>query len=309
MEEEKLLGSLRDLLRSDDPDVLVGSGPDDCAHVRHGGNILSMSMDAFVEGTHFTADAAPEDVAYKALAASLSDLAASGCEPRWALVSLALRPGLPDDWGQRFASGMALAARECRVSVIGGDLVAAPHDVQISVAVAGQPMFGGPVTRAGAQPGDAIVVSGSLGGSLLGRHLHPQPRIEAMRQIMAFCARHSSRVHAAMDISDGLALDLTRLCRESGTGAVVHAHYIPVSDAAVQRASATHKKPIEHALGDGEDFELLLTLDSEVFTQWLAESGSQVFTRIGTITGQTGVCIECEGQTKSMAAQGWQHIW
>lgn len=308
MHENDLIASFPSLFASADASVLVGSGPDDCAHVQSDGNRLAFSTDAFVEGSHFLADASPADIARKSLGASLSDLAASGCRARWALVTLCLRKGLPAGWAAEFGRALADAAAGFDVSIVGGDVVAGMA-TSVSVAVIGEPLPGGPVLRSGGKPGDVLAVTGSLGGSLLGRHFRPEPRAAEMAALMA-CGRPS----AAMDISDGLALDLSRLCRESGVGAVVEAKAVPISDAAREMAATSGKTPLAHALTDGEDFELLLAMPPELwekFSRWLEVEprGLAPFTRIGSLREGSGAALSSGGRECVLNAEGYEHQW
>ena len=317
MRENELVDELRELFRTDDPSVLTGSGPDDCAHVRSDGRRLSMTVDAFVEGSHFLPDAPAGDVARKALAASLSDLASSGCRARWVLVVLGMRPGLPEGWADEFARELAAAAREYGVAVVGGDTVSSRKEVFVSVTAVGEPLPGGPALRSGARPGDALVVTGMLGGSLLGRHLRPTPRFREMAALLGFVHDASlPPLSAAMDISDGLALDLSRMCRESGVGAVVEAAAVPASPEAFQTAESSGRTVLDHALSDGEDFELLLALPQETweaferFLAGAAEDGLARFSRIGRFTAEQGLFLhKQDGATTPLAAAGYEHLW
>ena len=320
MHENEILATFPALFATGDPSVLVGSGPDDCAHIRPGAEQLAFSTDAFAEGSHFLPDECPRAVARKALLASLSDLAASACRPRWALVSLCLKKGLPESWSTEFAVGLAEAAREYEVAIVGGDVISSRDGIFVSVTVAGVPLPGGPVLRGGGRPGDAVVVTGELGGSIRGRHLSPAPRVREIALLMEFCSGLEGGENlpdAAMDISDGLALDLSRMCRESGTGAVIHGDKIPVSPAATASAAESGRKPVEHALADGEDFELLLALPPrvwEAFAAFLASPeaprGLAPFTRIGELTAAEGLrIVDADGSVRPLDPQGYQHQW
>ncbi|MDR1612681.1 MAG: thiamine-phosphate kinase [Planctomycetota bacterium] len=315
MNENALLSLLRETFRTADPSVLVGSGPDDCAHLAADGRRLAVSVDALVEKVHFTPDAAPGDVARKAVLSALSDLAASGCRARWVLAALGLRPGLPPGWTREFASAFAQAAREEGTAAVGGDAVSSPGGVFVAVTAVGEPLPGGPVLRSGARPGDALVVSGTLGGSLLGGHLSPRPRFREMRHLLEFSGVRfgdGRAVSAALDISDGLALDLSRLCRESGVGAVVHESLVPVSAAAERAAERSGRPALRHALSDGEDFELLLAVDAGAFEEYARRPrpGLAALTRIGEIVRDAGcVLVRRSGELEPLAAEGFEHTW
>ncbi len=316
MRENDLLAALPALFRSDDASVLVGVGPDDCAHLRTGTDgRLALSTDVFAEGSHFLSDTPPEAVAEKALLASVSDLAASACAPRWVAVGLCLRKSAPQDWAERFARALAAAAKEWDVAVVGGDTVSSPSATVVSVTVLGEPFPGGPVLRSGGRPGDVLAVTGELGGSILGKHLRPRPRVREIAALLAVAVPT-----ACMDISDGLALDLSRLCRESGTGAVIEEDRVPVSAAARELAARTGKTPLAHALGDGEDFELLLALPPE---GWRALAGGDAaataalsgadapLTRIGRLAEKRdGLSAQMPGGAlRPLEPEGFEHAW
>lgn len=323
MHEEELLASVRSLFATSDPSVLTGSGPDDCAHLEAASRRIAVSTDAFAEGSHFLPETPAGSVARKALGASVSDLAASACRPRWALVSLCLRRGLGTEWAAEFARELAAAAREFGVTIVGGDTIAASGGTFVSVTVIGEPLPGGPVLRTGGRAGDALIVTGDLGGSLLGRHLRPEPRVREIAALMEFCgslSRPDAFPTALMDISDGLALDLSRLCRESGVGATVDARLVPVSGAAAETAAGSGKSALDHALADGEDFELLIALPPpvwEAFSSFLAApehavrvAGLAAFTRIGELTADRELCLRnADGTARPLAPTGYEHQW
>lgn len=321
--ENDLLSLLRSRFATDDPSVLVGVGPDDCALVRTDGRRIAVSTDAFAEGSHFLPDTPPGAVARKALAASLSDLAASGCRARWALVSLCLRRGLPDGWADAFAAELTAAAREFGVAIVGGDTISSERGVFVSVTVIGEPILDRMLTRDGGRPGDVLVVTGELGGSILGRHLRPRPRLREIAALMNFLASTGKEAFlpaAAMDISDGLALDLSRLCRESDVGAIVDAGAVPVSGDARRLARDDGRSPLAHALADGEDFELLLAVPPkgwkafQAFLSQCERAGDMrdlaPFVAIGTLTKDRALLLRTEsGDLVPLEPDGYQHQW
>lgn len=318
MLEDQLLDALPVLLATGDPSVFVGTGADDCAHVRTDGARLAMTIDSFTEGSHFLADTPAAAIAEKAMAATLSDLAASGCRARWVLTSLCLRPGLPDGWAREFALAMAATARRYGVTVVGGDTISG-KSVCVAMTAVGEPWPGGPILRSGGRAGDVVAVSGTLGGSLKGRHLCPVPRLEEMRLILEFCRNNNlPPPSAAMDISDGLALDLSRLCEESGVGARIREADIPVSAAAVEMAREDASSPLRHAFIDGEDFELVLTFSpttwAALLPHWqkiVGENPSLApLAAIGECTGDGRlVAVAPDGSEHPLAAEGYQHQW
>lgn len=301
--ENNLLARLPALFRTDDASVSVGAGPDDCAHVLAPGGRVAFSTDVFAEGSHFLPDTPPALVAEKALLASASDLAASACRPQWALIGLCLKKNSPKGWAEAFAAGLAAAAKKWGIAVVGGDTVSSPSATVVTVTVAGEPLPGGPVLRGGGRPGDILAVTGMLGGSILGRHLRPEPRIAEISLLMRF-----ARPTACMDISDGLALDLSRLCAASGCGALVEAARVPVSADARALAERTGKSPLSHALSDGEDFELLLAFPPE---SWRAAAAVIPLTLVGSLTPKPeGIRLKnADGTFLPLAAEGFEHQW
>jgi thiamine-monophosphate kinase len=233
-------------------DVELGAG-DDCALVRPDGGPLAVTVDQLLEGVHFRPEDDPAAVGWKTLAVSLSDLAAMGCAPRWAVTALGMRRGAAEDWPRRFAEGLGMCAREYGVALVGGDYTVGDGPISVSLTAIGSPFNGGPARRDGARAGDVLAVTGALGGSIRGRHLRFAPRLAESRSLCA----HGG-VRAMMDLSDGLAADLPRFCRASGVGARVHAATLPVHPDVPQAGQAD--PAYLHAMQDGEDFELLVAL-------------------------------------------------
>ena len=234
-------------------DVRVGIG-DDCAAVQIGrgadGRLLLLKTDAVVEGVHFDRRATPFQIGWKAMARPLSDFAAMAGRPRWALVTAALRGEMPVRFVREIYRGLAAAAKKFGVAIVGGETVRTPDRFWLSIALAGEVEPQAMKLRSSARPNDAIFVTGSLGGSIAGKHLKFTPRIaEAQWLAKQGCVR------AMIDLSDGLALDLGHICRESSISAVVWKSAIPIAAAA--------GRSLQRALHDGEDFELLFTVPSE----------------------------------------------
>jgi thiamine-monophosphate kinase len=260
--------------------IVLGIG-DDCAIFRQPGAAedLFFTTDMLIEDVHFRREThRPEDAGWKALARGLSDIAAMGASPRFCLVSLALAPCPDSKWVNAFYRGLLrLAARE-KIVLAGGDLGQASQ-LMCDIVVCGSAPRGTALRRSGARPGDAIYVSGALGGSALGlhllaanrrtgkavtRHLRPQPRIALGRFL-----REQIRATAAMDLSDGLSLDLHRLCAASGLSGVIQAP--PLFPGA----------SLHQALHGGEDYELLFTARPR--TKVPATFEGLPLTRIGTM--------------------------
>jgi thiamine-monophosphate kinase len=227
--------------------VAVGIGHD-AALVRLGPRTI-LKVDAVVEGTHVRR-ASPGQIGRKAMARPLSDLAAVAGVPRFALVSIVLPRGRGLGYAKAVYLGAERMGRRFGVRIVGGDLTVGRGPLVVSVTIAGEPGPGGFAARSGARPGDRIFVTGPLGGSSLGKHLRFTPRLREARRL---------RPTAMIDISDGFALDLARLCEASGVGARVDLSKVPVSAAARKLARRTGLPALEHALFDGEDYELLYT--------------------------------------------------
>ncbi|GBD36409.1 Thiamine-monophosphate kinase [bacterium HR36] len=256
MSELDLINWLRKRLGGVNEQILVGLG-DDAAVIKWASDRkLVITTDMMLEGTCFLAEHGMRRIGRKALAINLSDLAAMAAEPIAAVVSLALPRSLDLPAVQELYEGMLALAEEFAMAIIGGDTNSWSGPLAINVAAIGR---AGPypvVRRKGAQPGDWLFVTGPLGGSILGKHLDFIPRVrEALR------LSHIVSLRAMIDISDGLARDLHHLCQESGCGAIIEEEHIPISSAAYALRDGV--SPLEHALSDGEDFELLFAVAPE----------------------------------------------
>lgn len=246
--EDAVLARLQRLLRQTPPSVHAGIG-DDCAAVRSGrrGFLTLLKTDCVVEGRHFSARDSATAIGWKAACRAVSDLAACGGEPRFALVTCVVRPEQTTRWIDGLYRGIERAARTYGFHVVGGELARTDGPAVISVAMTGEVATADFVGRVGGRSGDVLFVTGLLGGSLAsGWHLRFQPRVEQARWLV-----QNFRPHSMMDLSDGLAADLPRLAKAGGTGFVVDPDLVP------RRPRASLKQ----ALGDGEDFELLFALD------------------------------------------------
>ena len=294
------------------PQLLLGVG-DDAAILQLAQNRdCVVTSDLLAEGTHFvlpvddSLDEILPRVGRKALAVNLSDLAAMAARPLAAVISLLLPKRNALAVAEGLYDGLLPLAEEFRTAIAGGDTNCWDGPLVISVTAIGKTTSHGPLRRDGAQPGDAILVTGDLGGSLAGKHLDFTPRV---REALLLHQRYDLR--AGMDISDGISLDLARLCEASGCGALLQSDAIPISDAAerIAKASKNGRTPFEHALSDGEDFELLLTAPASVAEQILRDQPLEIpITRIGEITEQAGVRIVDEaGAARDLTPAGYEH--
>lgn len=284
--------------------VVVGIG-DDAAVLASRGKYTLVSTDMIVEGVDFDlSTASPYLIGRKALAVNLSDIAAMGCRPTYAVVALGFRPGLPPGFGKEIHEGITAIADSFGIAVVGGDVSSTPSAVVVCVTILGEDEGREPVRRAGAQAGDWVCVTGALGGSFLGRHLTFTPRVkEGLRLAKAY------RPHAMIDVSDGLAADLGHLLEEGELGAIVDEASIPISEAARDMASRTRRTPLDHALHDGEDFELLFAIAPEDGSRLLASQdvGAPV-TRIGEFRADRGLFLRrVGGSVKPLEPRGYEH--
>ena len=285
------------------PRVPVGPG-DDCAVLQTRPEVpWLVTTDMLLEGCHFMpADAGAQRVGRKAIAVNLSDIAAMGGRPVAAFVSVGMPRGQADCLAEELYLGMRSIADEFDTALAGGDTNSWDGGLVIAVTLLGEPGPQGPILRKGAQPGDWLMVTGPLGGSLLGKHLDFTPRV---REALALQAQ--APLHAMIDISDGLAADVNHLCEESRCGALLRAEAIPISAAAHQMADA--RTPLEHALGDGEDFELAFAVaaaDGERLLRQQPVSGITLH-HVGEFTSGHGLTLVENGQGRPLPPVGYVH--
>jgi thiamine-monophosphate kinase len=291
------------------PSVVVGAG-DDCAVLDIGmpERLLLFKTDAVVEGVHFTPETAPEKIGHKALGRCLSDIAAMAGTPTAALVTIGLPAKFSLDSVEGIYAGLNALARRHQVAVVGGETTTNPGSVFISIALLGWVPRGKGVLRSGAEAGDAIFVTGELGGSLAGRHLDFEPRLAEARWLV-----QEFSVHAMLDVSDGLAGDLRHILTASRVGAELLATAIPISREARRAAKAgSAKPPMLAALTDGEDFELLFTVASRdavpVLDAWKKQFPGLALTCIGKIKGGEGITIRDKQGVRPLTAHGFVHF-
>ena len=289
--------------------VVVGPG-DDCAVLDLGGDRqLLLKTDAVVEGVHFTSDTEPERIGHKALARCLSDIAAMGGAPTAALITL----GLPKDFDsarvEKIYAGINALASRTGTAIVGGETTTNPDRLLISISVLGTVPRGQALLRSGAKVGDAIFVSGELGGSLQGRHLDFEPRLAEGAWLA-----DSDFVHAMMDVSDGLAGDLRHILQASGVGAELLSRSIPITREArsQSKGDSSAKPPLLAALTDGEDFELVFTVGSRdavaVLDGWKAKFPEVKLTCIGRITEEPGLRLRDEKGLRGFDVGGYVHF-
>ncbi len=285
-----------------------GTGPGDDAAWWQAAGRWVVSTDTVAQGTDFLLPPATGwQVGYKALAVNLSDLAAMGAVPQLALVNLMLPRRKALKLAQEVQQGIWHLAQRTAVQVVGGDLTTWEGPLAVSVTVLGRlPPGQKPWLRQGAQVGDRLLVSGPLGGSILGRHLHPPIRIQA-----ALALRRVAQVHAAIDISDSLTLDLWRLCQASGVGAEVELARVPVHPDAhlLAQRHPEQGSPLDHALYDGEDFELLVALAPEDARRVLQlRPGGVQWHDIGQVQRASQLeAVRSDGTRVPLQVRGYEH--
>ncbi len=284
----------------------IETGPgDDMAVMNINGQRILVTTDMLLDGVHFnttTTDLAR--IGYKAMAASLSDCAAMCSRPVGCVAAISLPRHFNMDEITRLHNGFKSAAGQYNCPIIGGDMTSWDKDLTLTVT-----MFSimdnnrQPIYRSGAQPGDKIMVTGQLGGSILGRHLDFTPRINE-----SIWLYDHSELHAMMDISDGIGGDLRHICRESQVSALLYSEQVPISSAALELGG----DPLLHALTDGEDFELLFTVNPEDANRLLdlwPQFSSEKLSIIGEIIPRSDelVYIRNNGQTSAFTRTGYEH--
>jgi thiamine-monophosphate kinase len=328
--EDELTGALRTILSDKVPGLRVGPG-DDAALVDFDSALEILTADLLVEGVHFTLETtSPRDLGYKSLTVNVSDVAAMGGRPRYGLVSLAIPERIDMPWVIELYGGLRDAAGRYGMAVVGGDLSRADETV-ISVAVTGEVAKNRAVTRSGARPGDRVVVTGSLGAAAAGLRLSEADRDEIRealgtelgRSLLEAIARPVARVDegetlaaagaaAMIDLSDGLAKDLHRLCRESQVGARIDLMSVPVANGLKEVENLLGVDALELAMEGGEDYELLATLAPEAIrgvASRIAERFGTSVTEIGEIVEGTGVtAVDVDRRERPLEPKGWDHF-
>jgi thiamine-monophosphate kinase len=317
--------------------VIVGIGDDAAVLEQRQTSDLVACCDLSIEGVHFRLEwATPRMIGRKALAVTLSDVAAMGGTANFAMVSVALAPGTRDEFIDELFGGLFEEAEAFGASIVGGDTSKSPGPLFIDTTVIGECSSGAAVLRSGGAPGDIIFVTGSLGGSRLGlkllesgyrllddqdqssaeeparrqailRHLAPEPRMAAGEAIGKL-----GLATAMIDISDGLSTDLGHILEESHCGAIIRADSIPIADC-VKRLSPAEPEldPISLALRSGEEYELLFTARPEMqarLSELVADIGLSI-SAIGEITREPGMRLSREGKESALVPSGYEHTF
>ncbi len=282
-----------------DRSVIKGVGDDTAVIALKHGSYLLYTCDMLIEDVHFRrASATPFQIGWKAMGRNISDIAAMGGVPRYALVSCAIDPGLPVSYADGIYKGMRALADTFGINLVGGDTCRSKK-IALDVSLIGEVERKNLVMRCGAKPGDLILVTGAIGGSIKGKHLTFMPRLDEARSLVK-----KFKLSAMIDVTDGLLLDLWRILDASGVGARIHQSLIPVSDEA---------DSFGKALSDGEDFELLFTMSApearRFFKTELARMKTPV-TLIGEVTGKSDgyILVMENGKKRRLNAKGYLHF-
>lgn len=288
-------------------DVILAIG-DDCAAINVSSDKLCLiTTDMLVDGTHFDLKRCTvSDVGRKAIACSISDVAAMGCQATVAVVSVCFPHHTTERFARELYKGIWSIANKYHIEIVGGDIVSGDGPLCINVTMLGRDDGLKPVLRSGAKAGDMILVTGTLGGSLLGKHLHFEPRLKE-----GLMLNKNFAIHAMIDISDGLTADLNHILEESGVGAVLYEDRIPVSEAALKMAEKSGNTPLYHALSDGEDYELLFTLSKGQAKKAMESHFFKgvMINCIGEITCVCGIQMKfSDGKIRRIKPRGYEHL-
>jgi thiamine-monophosphate kinase len=271
----------------------IGVGDDLAALKWPAADLLLVGVDQVIDGVHFNSAAhTPQQIGRKAMNRNLSDCAAMGCLPTAALAAVALPKDFSVDRAKQLYRGLREAGDLFDCPVVGGDTATWDGKLVLSVTILGRSAGQKLITRSGAKPGDNIFVTGPLGGSILGRHLTFEPRVALGRRIAPIAS-------AMIDLSDGLSRDLTHICRASAVGAQIDSNLIPIHPDAQELSNRDKIPPLDHALNDGEDYELL-------FTSAAPEIEGAI--RIGQTTPEPAILLrDSAGTLHPLEPRGWEH--
>lgn len=305
--EFELIRQIRATVEAAGQSVPLGIG-DDMAIVALGGDDgivddqVLVTADMLLDGVHFdTSQHSFEQIGYKALACSLSDCAAMAVLPVGAVVSAALPGGTKVSQAKRLIDGMMPLVKDFGCPVVGGDTTSWNNPLAINVTVLARAGGITPVRRDGACVGDTVYVTGLLGGSILGRHMSFTPRVREARRITSIM-----NIHAMMDISDGISGDMFHICESSGVGVELDACLLErvISPDAHTLAGQSGRSPLDHALNDGEDFELLVVTADSI----PVDDPVVTLLPVGRIT-ERGCVLKCaDGLTQPVVRKGFEHL-
>lgn len=327
--EFALIEKIKDMVDVPSEAVIAGIEDDAAAIELSNDQILLLTTDALIEGVHF-------DLSYfsffqlgwRAMAVNLSDIAAMGGRPQYALVVVGLPAHLPTDAITDLYAGIKALADRYQTKIVGGDTTQSPERIYLSLTVTGQVEKNNLTLRSGAQIGDGIYVTGKLGGALAGlkllktgdsdlqarfsraiaRHLIPHPRVSEARYLV-----ENLSIHAMIDVSDGLASEINHICRLSHVGAIVYEKQIPIEPEIRSTAEFFHDRAVDYALYGGEDFELLFTAPEETDRQLREKFRTELCTdctKIGQITERAEEVIleNAVGAQTSLDGKGYDHF-
>jgi thiamine-monophosphate kinase len=257
-------------------------------------DLLLVGVDQVLDGVHFdSAVHPPRRIGRKAMNRNLSDCAAMACLPAAAVATVAAPRGVGVDYLKELYAGLREAADPWHCAIVGGDTGSWDGKLVLTVTILGRSAGIRPVTRSGARPGDGVFVTGPLGGSILGRHMTFQPRIELARQLAG-----TGQVTSMIDLSDGLSRDVRHICQQSGVGVVIDASRVMIHEDAQALFRRDRRTPLEHALHDGEDYELLYTGPVQSLPHMMM---------IGTVTAEPGIWLKMPEATVPLEPRGWEH--
>lgn len=318
-----MIREIREQLAGSNPNVPLAIGDDAAVLTPRRGYQTVLTTDGLIEGIHFDLRYTPlSDLGWKALAVNLSDVAAMCADPVCAVISLALPCSWDNDKIEQLYEGLKACSDTYHCPIVGGDITRSPGPVMLTLTVLGEVLKDQYIRRSGAEAGDLVCVSGDLGGALAGfrtlhhnpehaarteaveKFLRPHPRLELARTI-------SSRlsVHAAIDISDGLASEIHHICRESNVGAVIEAELIPVHPEAAELSAQTAQDMTRLALSSGEEYELLFTIPPQDGQHLHALQLQVPVHVIGRIREPAlGVILSRNGHQESLTETGWDHF-
>jgi thiamine-monophosphate kinase len=272
--------------------VRTGVGDDLAVLSWPGNDLLVVGVDQVLDGVHFDSSKhAPRAIGRKAMNRNLSDCAAMAALPAAALASVALPKGIGLDFAKELYLGIAEAAAEYECAIVGGETGSWDGKLAVTVTILGRSGGIEPIRRSGARAGDFIYITGALGGSILGRHTTFVPRVKLARELA-----QTIRPSAMIDLSDGLSRDLRHICAASNVGAMIEAAKIPIHTD-VMKMPKSDWSPLEHALHDGEDYELL-------FTSSAAWPGHE---SIGRITADRQIVVDVNGTLEKLQPRAWEH--